>query len=155
MIKKKIHIQLVDLVAQYNSIKKEIDKAISDVIKEGKFIGGEVVKQFGVEFANIANTPYCIPCANGTDAIEIALLTLGIGKGDEVIIPAFSFVATLEAVVNVGATPVLCDVDEERFTMDAKHVKKLITDKTRAIIPVHLYGQMADMDPLIELSKKK
>lgn len=154
MNKKNVHIPLVDLVAQYNSIKKEIDKAISDVIKEGKFIGGEVVKKFGVEFANIANTPYCIPCANGTDAIEIALLTLGIGKGDEVIVPAFSFVATLEAVVNVGATPVLCDVDDERLTMDAKNVRKVITDKTKAIIPVHLYGQVADMDPLIEICKK-
>jgi len=154
MKKKERNIPLVDLVAQYKSIRKEMDKAISAVIGKGKFIGGEEVKKFEVEFANIANTPYCIPCANGTDAIEIALAALGIGKGDEVIIPAFSFVATLEAVCNVGATPVLCDIDPDRMTMDAKNVRPLITDKTKAIIPVHLYGQMADMDPLVRLCKK-
>lgn len=148
------YIPLVDLVAQYKSIKNEIDKAIRNVISKGKFIGGEEVKKFEIEFANIANTPYCIPCANGTDALEIALAALGIGKKDEVIIPAFSFVATLEAVCNTGATPVLCDVDPERLTMDAKKVKALITDRTKAIIPVHLYGQMADMDPLVRLCKK-
>lgn len=149
-----LYIPLVDLVAQYKSIKKEIDKAIRNVISKGKFIGGEEVKKFEIEFANIANTPYCIPCANGTDALEIALASLGIGKGDEVIIPAFTFVATLEAVCNAGAKPVLCDVDPERLTMDAKKVKPLITGKTRAIIPVHLYGQMADMDPLMKLCRK-
>lgn len=154
MKKKNIHIPLVDLVAQYKSIRKEIDEAIAGVIRNGRFIGGEEVKKFEVEFANIANTPYCIPCANGTDAIEIALTALGIGKKDEVIIPAFSFVATLEAVCNVGAKPVLCDVDPVRLTMNAKQAKELINEKTKAIIPVHLYGQMADMDPLIRLCKK-
>ena len=154
MQKKDRHIPLVDLVAQYKSIRKEIDQAVAGVISKGKFIGGEEVQKFAVEFANIANTPYCIPCANGTDAIEIALLALGVGKRDEVIIPAFSFVATLEAVCNVGAKPVFCDVDPLRLTMDVKKVKGLITDKTKAIIPVHLYGQMADMDPLMKLSKK-
>ena len=149
-----LYIPLVDLVAQYKSIKTEIDKAIRNVISKGRFIGGEEVKKFEIEFANIANTPYCIPCANGTDALEIALASLGIGKRDEVIIPAFSFVATLEAVCNAGAKPVLCDVDPERLTMDAKKVKSLITNQTKAIIPVHLYGQMADMDPLVRLCKK-
>ncbi|HUR30768.1 MAG TPA: DegT/DnrJ/EryC1/StrS family aminotransferase [Saprospiraceae bacterium] len=153
-IKSEIHIPLVDLVAQYKGIRKEIDKAIKGVVEKGKFIGGEEVKKFAVEFANIANTPFCVPCANGTDAIEIALTILGIRKGDEVIIPALSFVATLEAVCNVGAKPVLCDIDPERMTMDALHVKKLITEKTKAIIPVHLYGQMADMDPLMKLCKQ-
>src|SRR5688572_6885283 len=148
------HIPLVDIVAQYNSIKEEIDVAIKDVVVKGQFIGGEEIKKFAVEFANIANTPYCIPCANGTDALEIALSALGIGKKDEVIIPALSFVATLEAVCNVGATPVFCDIDPERFTIDAKHVKACITDRTKAIIPVHLYGQMADMDPLLDLCRK-
>lgn len=153
-MKKGEHIPLVDLVAQYKSIRKEIDKAIAGVLRKGRFIGGEEVRKFEVEFANIANTPYCIPCANGTDALEIALLALGIGKKDEVIIPAFSFVATLEAVCNVGATPVLCDVDPVRLVMNAKQVKSLITNRTKAIIPVHLYGQMADMDPLVRLCKK-
>lgn len=154
MAKKDRRIPLVDLVAQYKSIRKEIDKAVSRVIKSGRFIGGEEVRKFAVEFANIANTPYCISCANGTDAIEIALLALGVGNKDEVIIPAFSFVATLEAVCNVGARPVLCDVDPIRLTIDVKKLKGLITEKTKVIIPVHLYGQMADMDPLMTLSRK-
>jgi dTDP-4-amino-4,6-dideoxygalactose transaminase len=147
-------IPLVDLAAQYASIKKEIDKAVQQVMSSAVFIGGDEVKKFAVEFANIANTPYCIPCANGTDAIEIALKALGIGKGDEVIIPAFSFVATLEAVCNVGATPVLCDVEPDRLTINVKKIKSLITCRTKAIIPVHLYGQMADMKPIMSISKK-
>ncbi len=150
----KTKIPLVDLNAQYKSVKKEMDVAIQGVIRAGQFIGGEEVRKFSVEFANVANTPYCVPCANGTDAIEIALKVLGIGKKDEVIIPAFSFVATLEAVYNVGATPVLCDIDPARYSIRAKDVAKLITKKTKAVIPVHLYGQMADMDPLIRLCKK-
>lgn len=149
-----VQIPLVDLAAQYASIKKDIDRAVRDVISSGVFIGGDEVKKFAVEFANVANTPYCIPCANGTDAIEIALKTLGIGKGDEVIIPALSFVATLEAVGNVGAKPVLCDVEPERLTINVKKIKALITGKTKAIIPVHLYGQMADMKPIMSISKK-
>lgn len=147
-------IPLVDLTAQYKSVKKEMDRAIARVIRAGHFIGGEEVNKFSVEFANVANAPFCVPCANGTDAIEIALSVLGIGKKDEVIIPAFSFVATLEAVYNVGATPVLCDIDPARYSIRAKDVAKLITPKTKAIMPVHLYGQMADMDPLVKLCKK-
>lgn len=154
MNKSSVHIPLVDLSAQYRSIRKEIDKAIKRVIKQGIFIGGDEVKKFAVTFANIANTPYCIPCANGTDALEIALLALGIGKRDEVIIPAFSFVATMEAVCNVGAKPIFCDVLEDRLTLDPKKLKSLITEKTKAIIPVHLYGQMADMKPIMAIAKK-
>src|SRR5678815_3195171 len=101
-------IPLVDLVAQYRSIQPEIDQAIADVIGGGKFIGGPYTKEFATHFARLSEVPYCVPCANGTDALEIALATLGIGPGDEVIIPAFSFAATLESVCNVGATPVLC-----------------------------------------------
>ena len=132
-----------------------MDRAIASVINSGKFIGGPEVKRFEVEFAGLCNTPYCIPCANGTDAIEIILTTLGIGKGDEVIIPAFSFVATLEAVCNVGATPVLCDIEPSRYTIDVGIVESLFTGRTKAVIPVHLYGQMADMDPLMDLCKSK
>lgn len=155
MAKTKTHIPLVDLLAQYKGIKKEIDAAISGVLNSARFIGGEEVEKFAIEYANIANTTYCVPCANGTDAIEIVLSALGIGRKDEVIIPAFSFAATLEAVVNSGATPVLCDVDKNRLTIDPKKAKKLVTKRTKAIMPVHLYGQMADMDPLTELCRKK
>ncbi len=150
-----LKIPLVDLVVQYESIKDEIDAAIASVINSGRFIGGEEVKKFAIKFAGLSNSPYCVPCANGTDAIEIALSALGVGPGDEVIIPAFSFVATLEAVCNVGAKPVLCDIDPLRYTMDVKNIEPLITEKTKAVIPVHLYGQLADMDPIMALSKSK
>lgn len=143
------HIPLVDLVAQYQAIKPEIDAAISGIIGNGHFIGGEPIKDFAREFAAYADVPFCIPCANGTDAIEIALSVLGIGPGDEVILPSFTFVATLEAVCNVGATPVLCDIDPHRYTMDPYKAISLVTPAAKAFIPVHLFGQMADMDPLV------
>src|SRR6187549_1272848 len=113
-----MHIPLVDIVAQYNSIKGEIDDAIRDVVSSGHFIGGDAVKNFAAQFASYCEVSHCVPCANGTDALELALSSMGIGKGDEVIIPAFTFVATLEAVVNVGATPILCDIDPKRYTID-------------------------------------
>jgi dTDP-4-amino-4,6-dideoxygalactose transaminase len=144
-----IRIPLVDLGAQYQSIKTEIDAAIQDVILSGQFIGGDYVTSFGKQFAEACEVPFCIPCANGTDALEMALMALGIGAGDEVIIPAFSFFATLEAVHNVGATPVLCDIDPNRYTLDPVLAISLVNEKTKAFMPVHLYGQMADMDPLV------
>lgn len=143
------HIPLVDLVAQYQAIKPEMDAAIHGVIGSGHFIGGEPIKDFARDFAAYANVPFCVPCANGTDAIEIALKVLGIGPGDEVIIPSFTFVATLEAVCNVGATPVLCDIDPQRYTMEPSKAISLVTPATKAFIPVHLFGQMGDMDPLV------
>lgn len=143
------HIPLVDLVAQYRDINVEMDDAIRGVIEQGHFIGGTLLRKFADQFAAYCTVPYCIPCANGTDAIEIALSSLGIGHGDEVIIPAFTFVATLEAVCNVGAIPVLCDIDPLRYTIDPVKAIALVTPATKAIIPVHLYGQMADMEPLV------
>lgn len=147
------NIPLVDLVAQYESIREELDEAIASVVQAGRFIGGHQVQAFADDFASFCQVAHCVPCANGTDALEIALSVLGIGKGDEVIVPAFTFVATLEAVVSVGATPVLCDIDPNRFTIDPQRVKNLITSKTKAILPVHLFGQMAAMDDLISLAK--
>ncbi len=147
-----IPIPLVDLVENYKAIKEEIDEAISSTIEKGRFVGGLRIQAFATAFADYCDVPHSIPCANGTDALEIALSVLGIGKGDEVIIPAFTFVATLEAVVNVGATPVLCDVDPLRYTIDVEKAKRLVTSKTKAIIPVHLFGQMADMDALQKLT---
>lgn len=145
----RMHIPLVDLQAQYASIRDEIDSAIGEVIHSGQFIGGEKVMRFAEDFAGSCDARYCVPCANGTDALEIALSSMGFGPGDEVIIPAFSFVATLEAVVNIGATPVLCDIDPERYTMDVDQAIALVNDRTRVILPVHLYGQMADMNRLM------
>src|SRR6187549_2539613 len=142
-------IPLVDLVAQYKSIQAEIDEAVAEVITEGHFIGGEKSKEFATHFARLCEVPFCVPCANGTDALEIALTSMGIGPGDEVIIPAFSFAATLEAVCNVGATPVLCDIDPDRYTIDTEMAINLVTSQSKIFMPVHLYGQMADMHPLV------
>jgi dTDP-4-amino-4,6-dideoxygalactose transaminase len=142
-------VPLVDLQAQYQAIQPDIDRAVADVIQSGHFIGGEKVTSFGNSFALACEVPYCVPCANGTDALEMALMSLGIGAGDEVIIPAFSFFATLEAVHNVGATAVLCDIDPGRYTLDPVQAISLVTAKTKAFMPVHLYGQVADMDPLM------
>lgn len=147
-----VSIPLVDLIAQYHSIRSEIDDAIASVLTGGKFIGGDQIKSFAEHFARLCEVPYCVPCANGTDALEIALASLGVGAGDEVIIPAFSFAATLEAVCNVGATPILCDIDPERYTMDPQLAIRLVTDRTKIFMPVHLYGQMADMDPLVSFA---
>ncbi len=142
-------IPLVDLIAQYHSIQPEMDEAIADVLTHGKFIGGEMTREFASHFARLCEVPYCVPCANGTDALEIALASLGVGPGDEVIIPSFSFAATLESICNAGATPVLCDIDPVRYTMDTEMAISLVTEKSKIFMPVHLYGQMADMDPLM------
>ncbi len=147
-----LQIPLVDLVAQYESIKKEVDEVIATTMQSGRFVGGEQIQKFGESFATYCDASYCVPCANGTDALEIALAVMGIGQGDEVIIPAFTFVATLEAVVNVGATPVLCDIDPVRYTIDPNKIKSLITSNTKAIMPVHLFGQMAEMDALLKIA---
>ncbi len=152
--KREIRIPLVDLVAQYESIRTELDEAMASVVKTGRYIGGDQVRTFAKSFASFCNASHCLPCANGTDALEIALQALGIGKGDEVILPAFTFVATMEAVINIGATPVLCDIDPQRYTLEAGTVRKHITAKTKAIIVVHLFGQMAAIDDLIILANE-
>lgn len=147
-------IPLVDLRLQYSRMKPEMDKVISVVIEDGKFIGGDKVNSFSQEFARYCSAGYCVPCGNGTDALEIALKVLQIGKGDEVIIPAFTFIATLEAVCQSGATPVLCDIDPATYLIDINNCQELISSKTKAIIPVHLYGLMADVASLQELCRK-
>jgi dTDP-4-amino-4,6-dideoxygalactose transaminase len=145
-------IPLVDLKKQYLGIREEIDAAIARCIDKTRFIGGAPVETFSRNFAEYCSTSYCTPCGNGTDALEIVLKALDIGPGDEVIVPAFTFFATVEAVVNVGAIPVLADIDPLRYTITAEEIAKRITSKTKAIIVVHLYGQMADMDPIVELA---
>lgn len=141
-------VRLVDLQAQYETLKPDVDAAMAAVVGQAAFIGGKEVRAFGDEFADYCGAGYCVPCANGTDALEIVLKALGIGPGDEVIVPAFTFVATLEAVCNVGATPRICDVDPVHYTIDPDDVARLLTPHTRAVMPVHLYGQPADMDAL-------
>lgn len=147
-------VPFVDLKAQYQSIKSEIDSAISEVISNTAFIGGTYAKNFEDSFAKYNGVKYCIGVGNGTDAIFIALKTLGIGKGDEVITVANSFIATSEAITAAGARVVFVDMNPSTYTIDVKKIEEKITPKTKAIVPVHLYGQPADMDPIISLAKK-
>ncbi len=149
-----MNIPFVDLKSQYESIKGEIDTAISTVISQTAFIGGSHVKNFEEAFAKFCNVKYCIGVANGTDAIFIALKSLGIGKGDEVITAANSFIATSEAITLTGAKVVFVDINPQTYNIDARKIEEKVTPRTKAIIPVHLYGQPADMDPILSIAKK-
>ena len=147
-------IPLVDLRAQYFSIRKEIDEAIASVIGEASFIGGRRVEAFEHEFAAYVGMPYCVSCGNGTDAIEILLKALGVGVGDEVIVPAHSWISTSEAVTSVGAKPVFVDTDRAHYTIVAENLEKAVTPRTKAIIPVHLYGLPAPIKKIMEIARK-
>ncbi|HOG20055.1 MAG TPA: DegT/DnrJ/EryC1/StrS family aminotransferase [Salinivirgaceae bacterium] len=148
------NIQMVDLQGQYQRIKEEIDSAIATVVQSANYINGIDVKLFANNLANYLNVKHVIPVANGTDALQIALMSLGIGPGDEVITPNFTFIATVEAVALLGATPVLVDVNKDDFNIDTNKLESLITKKTKAILPVHLFGQCANMDAIMEIAKK-
>jgi len=148
-------IPLVDLRAQYESIQHEIDTAIAAVLRESAFIGGRFVSEFEAAFARYCGTAHCVGAANGTDALFIALKTLGIGSGDEVITVANSFVATAEAIGLTGARVVFVDIDPATFTIDVKQLEAKITDRTKAIVPVHLYGQPADMDAILAIARAR
>jgi dTDP-4-amino-4,6-dideoxygalactose transaminase len=141
-------IPFVDLTAQYKSIKNEIDDAISNCIANTNFIKGNAVAEFEKAFAGYLNMNYCIGCGNGTDALEIILKALHIGIGDEVIVPALTWISTAEAVTNVGAEPIFADIDPGTYTIDPSRIEEKITKRTKAIIPVHLYGCPADMDQI-------
>lgn len=140
--------QFVDLGTQQARIKAEIDDGIQRVLSHGKYILGPEVEQLERALADFAGTKYCITCANGTDALQIAQMALGIGVGDEVIVPGFSYIATAETVALLGATPVYADIDPRTYTLDVAKLEALITPKTKAIIPVSLYGQCADFDAI-------
>jgi len=147
-------IPFVDLKAQYDSIKEEIDEVIQSVLNNTSFIMGEELKKFEDEFASFCNTKFAIGVANGSDALILALRACGIGKGDEVITVPHTFIATAEAISNVGGKVVFVDINPKTYTIDVSKTEEKITEKTKAIIPVHLYGQPADMDPIMELAKK-
>ena len=149
-----MNIPLVDLKSQYESIKGEIDSVISEVISKTAFIGGPYLKSFEDAFAKFCNTKHCIGVGNGTDALFIVLRALGIGQGDEVITVANSFIATSEAITAAGARVVFVDINPQTYNIDVKKIEEKITKKTKAIIPVHLYGQPADMDPILDLARK-
>lgn len=147
-------IPFVDLYAQYQTIKEEIDFVIADVIKNSSFIRGPYVDKFEQMFAETMERKYCISCANGTDSLYIAMVALGVKPGDEVLAPAHSWVSTSETITQVGGKVVFCDTDKDTFTIDSKSIEERITPNTVGIIPVHLYGQSADMDAIIAIAKK-
>ncbi len=146
-------IQMVDVKNQYLQIKEEIDKGIQDVINDTAFINGPAVKRFKINFEAYLKANTVIPCANGTDALQIAMMALGLKPGDEVIVPAFTYVATAEVIALLNLTPVMVDVDEHTFNLSLDNIKDKITSKTKAIVPVNLYGQCADLERIVEFSK--
>lgn len=147
-------IPFVDLQAQYNSIKPEIDKAISNVIENATFIAGDHLESFEKNFAGYNDVAHCVGCANGTDAIEIALEALGIEQGDEVLVPVSTWVSTASAVSRVGAKPIFVDVHPDFYTIDVTKIEEKITTRTKAIIAVHFYGLAVEMDEVLLLARK-
>lgn len=147
-------IPLVDLSAQYGSIKPEVDAAIQRVISVSGFIGGAEVAGFEREFASYCGVPFCAGVGNGTDALFLALKALGIGPGDEVVTVALTFIATAEAVTAAGAAPVFVDVREDTLLMNPDLLARALTPRTKAVIPVHLYGQVCEMDGILDFAKK-
>jgi len=150
-----MNIPFVDLHAQYLSIKSEIDRAIATVIAESAFIRSECVNTFESEFASAVGVKHCVSCANGTDALYILMKGLKIKPGDEVITTAHSWISTSETITQAGGRVVFCDTDADTFTIDPKQIDAKVTPRTVGIIPVHLYGQPADMDPIMKIAEKR
>jgi dTDP-4-amino-4,6-dideoxygalactose transaminase len=147
-------VPLVDLRAQYHSIKSEIDAAIARVLESCEFVLGQEVEGFEKEFAAYCGAQHAIGVNSGTSALHLALLAAGIGPEDEVITVPFTFVATVAAILYTGARPVFVDIDPQSYTMDVNQIEQAITARTKAILPVHLYGQPADMDPIVEIARR-
>ena len=145
---------MVDLKAQYQRIKSDVDKAIQEVIDQTAFIQGPAVKEFQQDLEKYLSVKHVIPCANGTDALQIAMMALDFKPGDEVITASFTYVATAEVIALLGLRPVLVDVNPDTFTLDPDAVERAITEKTVAIVPVHLFGQCAEMDRIMEIAQK-
>jgi UDP-2-acetamido-2-deoxy-ribo-hexuluronate aminotransferase len=154
MSENNLNIQMVDLKSQYMKIKPQVDKAINDVLSSTQFINGEHVKSFQKELANYLGVKHVITCANGTDALQISMMALGLKPGDEVITPSFTYIATAEVIGLLGLKPVFVDCDPKTFNISVEEVEKAITKKTKAIVPVHLFGQSSDMKSIMNLAKK-
>ncbi len=144
---------MVDLKRQYEKIQADVDKAVLDVIRSTQYINGPDVKQFQKELEDYLDVKHVIPCANGTDALQVAMMSLGLKPGDEIITTSFTFVATVEVISLLGLTPVLVDVHDDTFNIDPAEICKAITVKTKAIVPVHLFGQCAAMDEIMTIAK--
>lgn len=147
-------VPFVDLYAQYQTIKNEIDFVIGDVIQKSLFVRGPYVDKFEQMFAEAMERKHCVSCANGTDSLYIAMVALGVKPGDEVLAPAHSWISTTETITQAGGSVVFCDTDKDTFTIDPKGIEEKITPNTVGIIPVHLYGQPADMDAIMAIAKK-
>jgi dTDP-4-amino-4,6-dideoxygalactose transaminase len=147
-------IQMVDLQMQYQHIKSEVDVALQEVMESCTFINGPAVKRFQEHLETYLNVKHVIPCGNGTDALQVALMALDLKPGDEVITTTFTFIATAEVIALLGLTPVLVDVYPDTFNIDIEAVERAVTPKTKAVIPVHLFGQCVDMERLLSLAKK-
>jgi dTDP-4-amino-4,6-dideoxygalactose transaminase len=147
-------IEMVDLKAQYRKIKQEIDRAIQEVVDSAAFIGGKPIQDFADELEAYLDAERVIPCANGTDALQISMMALGLQPGDEVICPSFTYFATVEVIALLQLTPVFIDVNRDTFNVEASEIEKAITLKTKAIVPVHLYGQSANMEEIMAVANK-
>ncbi|HTL09356.1 MAG TPA: DegT/DnrJ/EryC1/StrS family aminotransferase [Chitinophagaceae bacterium] len=145
-------IQMVDLKQQYQHIKEDIDKGIHAVLDSSAYINGKPVQEFANSLASYLGSKHVIPCANGTDALQIAMMALGLQPGDEVITPSFTYVATTEVIALLRLTPIFVEVDKKTFCIDPAAIRKAITPKTKAIVPVHLYGQAADMETIMQIA---
>lgn len=148
----KIH--MVDVVGQYRNISQEIDNAVLEVIRSGAFINGPAVKNFQAKLEKYLGVKHVIPCGNGTDALQIALMALGLKPGDEVIVPAFTYVATAEVIALLGLTPIMVDVDPDTFNVTPEIVENAITPATKAVVPVHLFGQSCDMEGIMKVAEQ-
>ncbi len=149
-----MNLRMVDLKGQYEKIKEEVDKSIQETLDNTAFINGPKVKAFAENLSKYVGSGHVIPCANGTDALQIAMMALNLKPGDEVIVPAFTYVATAEVIALLKLSPVMVDVDYDSFNTCKKHIEPFITHKTKAIVPVHLYGQTSPMQAIMELAEK-
>ncbi|MEO6290063.1 MAG: aminotransferase class I/II-fold pyridoxal phosphate-dependent enzyme, partial [Ginsengibacter sp.] len=147
-------LQMVDLKRQYLGIKNQVDTAIAKVIDSSVFIGGPVVNQFASALSEYLGVKHVVPCANGTDALQISMMALGLEPGDEVITPSFTYIATTEVIALLRLKPVFVEVDPSTFCLDPAAVRKAITAKTRAIVPVHLYGHSANMEEIMSIASE-
>lgn len=148
------NIQMVDLASQYHHFKTELDAALINCVESTAFINGPAVKEFQKSLETYLGVKHVIPCANGTDALQIAMMALGLKRGDEVIVPSFTYVATAEVIALLGLKPIMVDSNPNTFNITADIIEKAITPKTKAIVPVHLFGQSADMDAIMVLAEK-
>ena len=149
-----MHVPIIDIKAQYSGLKAELDRAVIKVLSEGVFINGPEVKKLEEEIARYSGVKHAVALNSGTDALYLSLKALGIREGDEVIVPAFSFFATAETVSMCGARPVFCDIRLDTYNLDTTMLEKLVTPRTKAVIPVHLYGQPADMDRIMSVAAR-